>query len=108
MHRLDLDFVAQPRSPWAARSLLAIALIAVLDSGFSFWQTSLAIRNAEQQLAQLGPKALQAARPVSSDELAAARDTAQRLSLPWGKLFDALESASSEQVALLAIEPDVR
>jgi len=32
----------------------------------------------------------------------------QRLSLPWDGLFSALESAASDQVALLAIEPDPR
>jgi len=43
---------------------------------------------------------------ASPEELAAARETVQRLSLPWPELFTALESAASEQVALLAIEPD--
>jgi hypothetical protein len=108
MQRLDLDFVAVRRSPWVARLLLVVALIFVFDNGLSFWQTSMAIRASENRLAQLGPKGLQAAKPVSSDELAAARDTVQRLSLPWAKLFGALESAASDQVALLAIEPDAR
>jgi hypothetical protein len=40
--------------------------------------------------------------------LAAARDTARRLALPWPGLFGAIESAASDDVALLAIEPDPR
>ena len=108
MQRLVLDFVAQPRSPWAARVLLLAALAVIGDMTFSFVALTRANAAAEKRLAQLGPRALQAARAVSSDELAAARDTAQRLSLPWTQLFAALESASNDQVALLAIEPDAR
>ena len=108
MQRLALDFVAQPRSRWAARGLLFIALAVVGDMTFTFVDVSRANSSLEKRIAQLGPRALQAARPVSSDELAAARDTAQRLALPWTQLFAALESAANDQVALLAIEPDAR
>ena len=44
----------------------------------------------------------------SADEAAAARETVERLGLPWGKLFAALEAAGNDQVALLAIEPDTK
>ena len=40
--------------------------------------------------------------------MALARDTVERLALPWPKLFAALEAAASDQVALLAIEPDTK
>jgi hypothetical protein len=40
--------------------------------------------------------------------MAVARDTVERLGLPWAKLFAALEAAGSDQVALLAIEPDTK
>src|SRR4030095_14945457 len=43
---------------------------------------------------------------VSAEEVASAKDTVQRLSTPWGNLFGALEQAATDQVALLAIEPD--
>jgi Tfp pilus assembly protein PilN len=108
MQRLELDFVATPRSPWAARLVLLVSLAVAGDMAFTFVSFNRANSALETRLAELGPKALQAAKPVSSDELAAARDTAQRLSLPWSKLFAALEGAASDQVALLAIEPDPR
>jgi len=108
MQRLDLDFVAVRRSPWAARLLMGVAAALACDMGYSFVTLERANAAVEKRLAQLGPKALLAAKPVSSDELAAARDTVQRLSLPWAKLFGALESAASDQVALIAIEPDAR
>jgi hypothetical protein len=34
------------------------------------------------------------------------RETVDRLGMPWDRLFAALESAASDQVALLGIEPD--
>jgi hypothetical protein len=34
------------------------------------------------------------------------RETVERLGLPWDRLFAALESAASDQVALLGIQPD--
>ena len=45
---------------------------------------------------------------MSNEELALARDTVERLGLPWTKLFAALEAAANDQVALLAIEPDTK
>ena len=45
---------------------------------------------------------------ASAEEVALARDAVQRLGLPWTKLFAALEAAGSDQVALLAIEPDTK
>jgi Tfp pilus assembly protein PilN len=110
MQRLDLDFIAAKRaSAWVGRVLLALAVGVSFDVTFSCWTANRDVKKFESQLAKLGPRALQAAaRPASADELAAARDTVQRLSLPWAKLFAAIESAASDQVALLAIEPDPR
>jgi Tfp pilus assembly protein PilN len=64
------------------------------------------LAQAELLLARAQPK--KSARAVPTEEIAAARDTVQRLTLPWPGLFGALESAASEDVALLAIEPDPR
>jgi hypothetical protein len=46
-----------------------------------------------------------ALRPVNTEEYAFARETVGRLSTPWDRLFRALESAKTDRVALLAIEP---
>jgi hypothetical protein len=43
---------------------------------------------------------------VLAEEQAAARSTIRRLSMPWDELFQALEASKTDQVALLAIEPD--
>jgi hypothetical protein len=104
MHRLHLDFVARRRSPWAGRVLLAVAVAFTADVAFSFHQarTSFTVNKVALSKTQK----VVSNRKVTAEEVAAARETVQRLSTPWGNLFGALEAAASDQVALLAIEPD--
>src|SRR5207237_182849 len=53
------------------------------------------------------PERKDAVSSPSTEEYAFARQTASRLSVPWNELFLALEASATEQVALLAIEPDI-
>ena len=107
MQRIELDFIRRaPRSRWAGRVLLAVALGVTGDMAFTFTQLERAVKSNEAVVARAQPrKALQS---VSNEELALARDTVERLGLPWSKLFAALEAAANDQVALLAIEPDTK
>ena len=118
MRRLELDFLRGGRRPdWAAWTLLAVALAFALDLGRSW----IALRDdIAQKEARLAAHAVQrrpgevlkvsmpkaAPRPVREGELAAARDTLQRLSVPWDALFGALEAAQTERASLISIEPD--
>lgn len=103
---LELDFVRRRRvSPWAGRVLLAIAAVFAADVGLTLVKTKNQILEAQARIERTG-RPVVAARKASPEEIAAARETVQRLSLPWPQLFSALESAASDQVALLAIEPD--
>jgi hypothetical protein len=43
---------------------------------------------------------------VPAAELAAVRETVERIGLPWHSLFRAVESAASDDIALTGIEPD--
>ena len=107
MQRIELDFVRRtPRSRWAGRVLLAVALGVAGDMAFTFAQLQRAVKANEAVVARAQPR--KATPAVSNDELALARDTVERLGLPWTKLFAALESAATDQVALLAIEPDTK
>ena len=63
-------------------------------------------RKSEKALAAMGNRSRPAARRAAPEEIAAARETMQRLSTPWDKLFGALETAAIDDVALLGIEPD--
>lgn len=107
MQRLSLDFAARGRrSPWAGAVLFAVALAVAGDAAWSYVHARRTLVQAETLLARAHPR--HAARAVAPEELAAARDTVRRLALPWPGLFGAIESAASEDVALLAIEPDPR
>jgi len=106
MKRLDLDFLRRPRgSRWASRILVAAALAVAGDMAYTYARLERDVKAHEAVLAREKPRRA-AAPSVSPDELAVARETVDRLSLPWAKLFSALEGAANDRVALLAIEPD--
>jgi Tfp pilus assembly protein PilN len=106
MQRLDIDFCTRRSSPWAARVLLALAAAFALDVAVSYQQLKAAVAHKQALIAKAVPA--QGRQKADPEELAAARETLARLATPWGSLFGALEQASSEEVALLAIEPDPR
>ena len=108
MQRIELDFVRRrPASRWAGRVLLAVALGMAGEMAYTFVQLQGAVRANEAVVARAQPrKSTPPAAPA--EEVAAARETVDRLALPWTRLFAALEGAASDQVALLAIEPDTK
>jgi hypothetical protein len=102
--KLDIDFRRGPRSsPWASRVLLVVAAAISLDAGLAYRDARGVIEGNREALAR-APAA--PAGRASKEEVALARDTVERLAMPWGSLFGALESAASEQIALLGVEPD--
>jgi hypothetical protein len=104
---LRLDFVRSPKAPrWIAPVLLALAVGFTADVGFSFVKERHSFLKAERALASMDPRSYKPARKASPEEIALAKETVQRLSMPWDELFQALEAASSDQVALLGIQPD--
>ena len=105
MQRLDLDFCASRRgTPWAGRALLAAAAFIAADVGVSYQSAHEMLAENQARVSQRAPKVS----PVntSAQEVAAVRDTVERLGLPWNELFTALEAAASDRVALAGIEPD--
>ena len=105
MKSLHLDFRRGRRAaPWVGRVLLTAAVVVCADMGVSYHALHQVLQANELRLAKRAP-ARPAAR-VSTAEVAAVRETVQRLALPWDDLFLALESAASDSVALAAIEPD--
>jgi hypothetical protein len=107
MQRLDLDFAVNGRAHrWAGPLLLAIALGVSGDMAWRYVQLERSVKAAETQVARTQPrKHVPAASP---EEVKVAKETVDRLGLPWAKLFGALEEAADDQVALLAIEPDAK
>jgi hypothetical protein len=106
---LELDFWRTGRaSPWAGRLLAIVALALAADQGLSYHRARSAIAAAELRIAALGrtPALARNAPQPSSEEIAAARETYQRLTIPWENLFRALESTATDSIALVGIEPD--
>ncbi|HEY5899652.1 MAG TPA: PilN domain-containing protein [Burkholderiales bacterium] len=107
MQRIELDFIRRrPASRWAGRVLLAVALGMAGDLALTYVQLERSVKSNAALVARAQPQ--KAGRTVSKEEVALAKDTVERLALPWSKLFAALESAANDQVALLAIEPDTK
>lgn len=107
MERLDLDFRRKNHNaPWLGRGLLALAACVALDAGLSYHAAQKILGENQARLAQRTPGG--AAPKATPQEVAAVKETVQRLSLPWDELFGALESAASDKVALAAIEPDAK
>lgn len=111
MRPLDLDF-ARRGGPKLAIYLLAAFSVAFLADAVVHHRNLLQdveIKKAalsEQIRVRPRVRPLAVAAP-SPEEYAFARDTINRLSTPWNELFEALESAQIEHVALLALEPDL-
>jgi len=104
---LQIDFRRSPASwPWAGPVLFALALAFAGDVGVSYVKAVRAVREKQTTLAKLDPRRMKIGRSATVEEIALARETVQRLSTPWTRLFSALESAATDNVTLLSIEPD--
>src|SRR3989475_6096225 len=110
--RLELDHLRRtPRPARISWLLLAIALAFAADVASSYIKTRMEIEARTAKLARLSGalparEAAASTGALSKEEFAAAQDTILRLSMPWDNVFRALESARSDDVALLSIEPD--
>jgi len=107
--RLQLDHLRDPAGPSRASwALLAIAIAFAADVGRAYVGVQAEVETRVRQLAESRApvESTSAIRPLSPEEFVAAQGTILRLSTPWDNVFRALESARSEDVALLSVEPD--
>ncbi len=112
MRPLDIEYLRSTRrAKLAVYVLAAFAVVFAADTLLHYRSikselaTSEARQTRQAVLRTRQPPMVQAL--LSPDEYAFARDTAKKLSTPWDELFQALEAAQVDRVALLAIEPDV-
>jgi len=105
MKKLEINFVGRgARSAWAGRVLLAVAVFIAVDMGLSYRDARSSLDLNRTRIAKAQPRP--EPRKVAPEEVALVSETVNRLAMPWEKLFGALESAASDQVALLGIVPD--
>jgi len=113
MRALRIDFArsAAP-TPWAGWGLLAASLAVAALLGAQFRDASTELARLEDRGERLRARAARSvgADPQSEralrDELQRARAVTQQLTLPWGRLFQAVEGAAGKQVALIALQPE--
>lgn len=114
MRPLELDFQRARRPSQALQALLvAVALAFAGDVAWHYAKTSEELHRIRERLAQEPARRADdsllvkvAARPVGEAEYAFARETIRRLATPWGTLFQALEAARIDGVAIASVEPD--
>jgi hypothetical protein len=110
MPPLELDYCRSGVSSRTGAYVLAAALAFAAHVGAQYLSLREDVASKEARLSAGAAK--RAARPavqqpIDAEEYAFAGETIRRLSTPWGPFFRALESANTERVALLAIEPNV-
>ena len=103
MRALELDYLKQPSSK--ARWLLTAAALAfAAHTGVYYHSLQDRVAAMEARLPRM--KTIPAPQAVNSDEFAFAREVVGRLATPWDRLFQELEAAQTDRVALLSIEPE--
>ncbi len=106
--KLLLEYQQKPRAKWVGWALLGIALMLVID-------VSVRKDEAEEQLAvwkspqkQVSSADARSTGSTTEDQMQQALVVVEQLALPWSPLFNAIERAHTETVALLAVQPDAQ
>lgn len=110
MTLLRLDYQDRMRPfPWAGVALLALGLAISALAGIyyqglagkaAYWEARGGqVKNAENGLSD-------GVTSSTALEIKHANEVLNKIDLPWDKLFQAVESSSGKDVALLAMEPD--
>lgn len=118
MRALDLDYVARPA--WSNPGGLTILALSVLVAAGAAWlyveqiDGRAALEARRHALERLHKRQAAPGVAVSGDtqellaEIRRANEVTDQLDLPWSPLFNSVEAASHESVALLGIQPDAQ
>jgi Tfp pilus assembly protein PilN len=113
MRALDLDFVAgNRRGRWLGIGLLAIAAIATAKLADMYAESQREVEQIEARIASIERRAngISSDAPKLADatiqEIRHANQVIDQITLPWDRLFRAVESVANGRVALLGITPD--
>lgn len=112
---VQLDYQRARRLSWQGLALLALALVILAGVGAQYVRLHGEAEQWEERVQQIERsqprlrKAPDAAgqNPELARQTRRANEVLYRLTLPWDRLFEAVEAASNKEVALLAIDPDL-
>lgn len=121
MPRLKLKFPYQEQSiPQIDFSILLVGVFVVagvflqfryLTEEVNYWSSRVErLEKQQQQKAAPRTRAAARVREFSQEirkEIAQANSILDQINLPWEALFDSIESAATEQIALLSLQPNV-
>jgi Tfp pilus assembly protein PilN len=116
MRALNLDYgIGAPWPRLAGLAVLVAGIAAALLMGYHYRTLKADTARWEARAVSLERGAKHASARSSGAELqqagaeiGLAKEVVGQLTLPWDGLFQAVESANSDEVALLAIEPDAQ
>jgi len=110
LRRLELDYVAAPRGPRAlGLVVLAIALVAAGFLVERYREARLELERIEATQRLLGTERLAARatpRARLEDEARSVEAVLRQLALPWGTIIETVEAATTNDVAILQLQPD--
>jgi len=110
--RLEIDYIAPPRYPRALGfAVLAVALLAGGMLVERFREVKIELQRIEAQQGLLGTEkraARATPRERLDDEVKAAETVLRQLALPWSTIIETIESATTDDVALLQMQPDAQ
>jgi hypothetical protein len=108
--RAELDYVAPPRRPRAAGiALLAISLAVAGVLLARYKEVKLEIDRVEATQDLLaGERRPAQSRKSLDEETKSAEAIVRQLALPWAAMVQAVEGASSREVAVLQMQPDAQ
>jgi hypothetical protein len=113
--RQFIDYAATRRYPaWYAWGVIAAGVLIAADAGYSYYRARQELAELERDQTVQRTQARTRAAPLSTadqrrlkDEWTDAQRVARKLSMPWDELFVAIESVTGNDIALLAVRPDL-
>jgi Tfp pilus assembly protein PilN len=107
---IDYQYRRNPRVGWFLLVLGAVLCVGAVLSKQRLEQEVMVLENHLQGASKAAdaPAAAAAKGRTVETEISEAEEVTRQLATPWQKLFQSLERASSEEVALLSVQPDAQ
>ena len=110
--RLELDHLAPLRKPrWPGYALLAVSLIVAAEMAQRYREAQVELERHATTQGMLGakrPPPPRASKQRIDEEVKEVDAVTRQLTLPWGALIESMESAGTQDVAILQLQPEAQ